>query len=452
MEAEIEQRVFQTYEVYKDSGVDWLGAIPDHWEVRRLKFLIDGKLNYGANESGEGYDESLPRYIRITDFNDITGLSDENKLSLKWEIGKHYLLKDGDILFARSGATVGKAYKFTIKNAVDKTCCYAGYLIRARPDNSKINGNFLYYFVTSGVFSSWKDRILSKSTIENIGADKYSQLQITLPLRKEQELIAEFLDRKTSQIDKAIAIKEKQIELLKERRQILIHKAVTRGLNPKVPMKDSGVEWIGEIPAHWEVIKMKFATEFVYDGTHGSYPRTEVGYRLLSVRNIVENKFIFREDDSMVSFKHFKEISSKLKIRKGDIQLAIVGATLGKAALVEEMPELFVTQRSLATLRAKSKKFSNSFLLHFIRSSSFQQYLWLNAGFSAQPGVYLGTIQDAYVTKCSLDEQIELVTYIENMSSKINEATSSKEKEIEKLKEYKTSLVNGAVTGKIKVC
>ena len=114
----------------KESGVEWIGVVPEHWEVKKLKYLLNGKLKYGANESGIEYDSSLPRYVRITDFGQDGKLSEDSKLSLSWKKGSEYLLKDGDILFARSGATVGKTYQFKKSMSIEDNYCYAGYLIK----------------------------------------------------------------------------------------------------------------------------------------------------------------------------------------------------------------------------------------------------------------------------------------------------------------------------------
>jgi len=211
----------------KDSGIDWIGEIPTHWEVKRLKNVLANKLKYGANESGYEYDEHLPRYIRITDFGYDGKLNEEKKLSLPFEIAKDYLLKDGDILFARSGATVGKAYQFKSSMSTEKFYCYAGYLIKAEPDTQIILSDFLNYYTQSGAFNNWKNSIFNKATIENIGADKYAELKVPIPPLHEQEAIVAYLDEATNKIDQAIAQREAQIEKLKAYKQSLINEVVT---------------------------------------------------------------------------------------------------------------------------------------------------------------------------------------------------------------------------------
>jgi type I restriction enzyme S subunit len=211
----------------KESGVEWIGEIPEHWEVKKLKFIIKNKLKYGANESGISYDEELPRYVRITDFSDSGKLSEKNKLSLTWEKGRDYLLEDGDILFARSGATVGKTYQFKRSMSSEKYYAFAGYLIKAEANEKIILSDYLYLYTNSNLFNKWKESIFNKATIENIGADKYSGLYFTLPPLEEQKRILEQYFVNGSKIDAAIELQQNYIEKLKEYKATLIDSVVT---------------------------------------------------------------------------------------------------------------------------------------------------------------------------------------------------------------------------------
>lgn len=208
----------------KDSGIEWLGEIPKHWEVKKLKNVVKGKLKYGANESAELEDVFFPRYIRITDFGDDGKLRDDTFKSLPFEIANEYLLEKGDILFARSGATVGKTFQF--KN-YQGLACFAGYLIKASPDENKILSDFLYLFTKSNVYENWKNSIYIQATIQNIGADKYNLLQITAPPIEEQESIVELIECESTKIDHTISRIEKEITLLQEYRTALISEVVT---------------------------------------------------------------------------------------------------------------------------------------------------------------------------------------------------------------------------------
>ncbi len=212
---------------YKDSGIEWIGKIPEHWEVRKLKFIIKSKLKYGANESGVEYNKNLPRYIRITDFSKSGKLSEKNKLSLPWEKAKNFLLNDGDILFARSGATVGKTYQFKKSMSNEKFYAFAGYLIKVEANKEIILPDYLYIYTKSEVFQKWKELIFNRATIENIGADKYAELFVTLPPLEEQEVVLKKYNLHKMKIDKAIELQQKEIEKLKEYKASLIDSVVT---------------------------------------------------------------------------------------------------------------------------------------------------------------------------------------------------------------------------------
>lgn len=206
----------------RDSGIDWLGQIPKHWKMRKLKWLITSPLQYGANESPDDYSESLPRYIRITDISIDGTLKKDGAVSLAWDKASKYMLTKGDVLFARSGATVGKTYLY----AEDSASCFAGYLIKAEC-NDLILPEFLVFFTQSSVYENWKNYIFNKATIQNIGADKYSTLMVPLPSIEEQKRILERLKDDISPINQSIYHCTRMISLLQERKQIIINEVVT---------------------------------------------------------------------------------------------------------------------------------------------------------------------------------------------------------------------------------
>jgi len=209
----------------KDSGMEWIGKIPEHWEVKKLKYLIKDKLMYGANEPAIEENVAHPRYIRITDFGDKGELNEKTFKSLDPDKAQEYSLSEGDILFARSGATVGKVFQFINYKG---QACFAGYLIKASPNTKIIDTNFLYLYTQSAMYNNWKNSILTQATIQNIGADKYSTLYVTFPtLIEEQNQIARYLQNKTSLIDKLVEEKRKTNEYLKEYRTTLISNVVT---------------------------------------------------------------------------------------------------------------------------------------------------------------------------------------------------------------------------------
>lgn len=257
------------YPKYKDTGSEWVPLIPEHWEIKRLKYLASEPFMYGANEAAEMDDPDLPRFIRITDISEDGTLRPETFKSLPEDVAAPYLLKPGDILFSRSGATVGKAFRYFEPWG---KACFAGYLIRFRPDLSRIDPSFLEFCISTDYYWKWISSETIQSTIQNVSAERYANLLVPVPRIDEQRTIAHFLERETAKIEDLIAKKKRLIALLEAKRAVLIAEAVTRGLNPNVPMKDSAVEWIGRIPEHWELKKLKYVARFVSGGT----PNTDI--------------------------------------------------------------------------------------------------------------------------------------------------------------------------------
>lgn len=208
----------------KPSGVEWLGDIPEHWETRRLKLLSDSNLQYGANEAAELDDPELPRFIRITDVNSDGTLRNETFRSIPEEIAEPFLLDEGDILLARSGATVGKS--FIYKESWGKAA-YAGYLIRFRTNSEILNPEFAYLFFQTSTYWANINSTLIQSTIQNFSAEKYAEIQLPLPPLEEQERIVEHLK---FNLNKLSSMKNKvslAISTLEEYRQALITSAIT---------------------------------------------------------------------------------------------------------------------------------------------------------------------------------------------------------------------------------
>lgn len=211
-------------EKMKHSGIPWIGAIPEGWKVRRLKGVLARPLQYGASESGVAYDEALPRYIRITDITLGGKLKDEGALSLTEESALDYILQDCDILLARSGATVGKAFLYEKQMG---RAAFAGYLIRATVDVAKALPRFVYYTTLGCGYDDWRNSIAVSATIQNIGADKYNNYSLPMPSIEEQQAIADYLDEKCTAIDAMVAEKEALIADLEVYKKSLIYEVVT---------------------------------------------------------------------------------------------------------------------------------------------------------------------------------------------------------------------------------
>lgn len=208
----------------KDSGIEWIGEIPKHWKIIRLKYGLTEKMKYGASEEGVEFSESLPRYIRITDIDQNGNLKSTGKQSLPENKSVGYILEDNTVLFARSGATVGKTFLY--KKEYGRSA-YAGYLIAAKTNNIILLGIWLYYFTFSDAYYNWTRQMFSQSTIQNINAEKYSNMPLPITGISNQLKIIDYLNKKTKLIDDSIAIKQKQLETLEEYKKSLIYEYVT---------------------------------------------------------------------------------------------------------------------------------------------------------------------------------------------------------------------------------
>ena len=208
----------------KPSGVEWLGEVPEHWEVKELRRLLAEPLKYGANEPAELDDPAFPRYVRITDIDDAGALREETFRSLPPEVAAPYLLEDGDVLLARSGATVGKSFLYQPNWG---TCAYAGYLIRARVERRTVDARFMRYFTATSAYWAWLDSTYIQATIQNVSAERYASLTLPVPPLSEQGAIVAFLERETERVTELVGHTEAAIERLQEYRTALITAAVT---------------------------------------------------------------------------------------------------------------------------------------------------------------------------------------------------------------------------------
>lgn len=209
----------------KNSGIEWIGEIANEFAVYKFKYLLKTPMQYGANEAGITFDKTLPRYIRITDITSDGRLKQDNRLCIEDTVAKPYILQDGDLLFARSGGTVGKSflYKQSYGNAA-----FAGYLIRAVVNRTIAVPEYVYYYTNSSIYDTWKNSIFIQSTIQNIGADRYSNMPIIVPNNiEEQRSIVEYLNERCFGIDALIAKKQQYLTEIETYKKSLIYEYVT---------------------------------------------------------------------------------------------------------------------------------------------------------------------------------------------------------------------------------
>jgi len=310
---------------------------------------------------------------------------------------------------------------------------------------------YKYLFKSFSFISELQTSVVGIREGKNISYPELSYSFLPVPNIEEQTAIAHFLDDKTSKIEQAIGIKQKQIELLKERRQILIHKAVTRGLNDDVKLKDSGVEWIGEIPEHWDIVKIKHISSKIGSGvtpSGGGTTYLESGIPLLRSQNILFGK-IELEGVAFISDKVHTSMSNS-QVKKGDVLLNITGGSIGRCHFVDFDSELNVNQH--VCIIRPTKEITTIFLNSVLSSEIGQGQIWYNQQGGGREGLNFQSIKNFYLPLPPISEQYSICNFIEQSTNKFATAISLKEQEIEKLKEYKMSLIDGVVTGKVKVC
>ncbi len=434
MEEIIEQMKIEKYSNYKDSGIEWLGEMPAEWQLLSNKYIFNLKKNQVGKKSGN--------YVLLSlTLNGVIKRDMENPQGkFPAEFDTYQEVKKGDFIFClfdveETPRAVGLSdYDGMITGA---------YTVLEPVAN--FDRTFLYYFYLN-LDADKRMRSLYKGLRNTIPKESFFSFKTFVPPLKEQTAIASFLDRKTAQIDKAISIKEKQIELLKERRQILIHQTVTRGLNPNVKMKDSGVEWIGEIPEHWEVKKANHIFKKIGSGTTPTagdtkYYDGEINW--LQTGDL--NDGFIKETNKKITLQAQRQFSTLKIYPIGSLVIAMYGATIGKLGLLQ-----IETTTNQACCVLSSPDSMNVKFAFFWFTSSKQKIISMGYG-GGQPNISQDLIKSIRLTVPPLEEQNEIINYLEKVSEKIIVGIHCKEKEIKKLKEYKATLINSAVTGKIKV-
>lgn len=437
------------YKKYKSSGVEWIGDIPEHWEVKRIKDILKNPLKYGANEPAVDDDRNNPRYIRITDFGENEILRDDTFKSVKYEIAKNYLLKKGDILFARSGATVGKSFQFKNYNGL---ACYAGYLIKATPNSKIVISDFLSYYTKSISYDEWKENIFIQATIQNISAEKYDRLELPVPPLSEQTAIAQYLDAKTQAIDKKINLLTKKTETYKELRKSMINDAVCKGLDKSVKLKESGIDWIGKIPEHWEVRRLKDAVQLNVSNIDKHIREDEKSVLLCNYTDVYKNNFITSDLEFMISTASDAQIQ-RFSLKKGDILITKDSESFDDIAVpaivTEELPNV-VCGYHLALIRVE-KEVCPGYLYNLFRSSLFNYNFSKQAKGITRVGLSINSINDTFLILPPIEEQRAISNYLDEKTQKIDAIVSNIGKQIDTLKELRKALINDVVTGKIKV-
>lgn len=433
------------YLKYKDSGVQWLGEIPEHWDITKIKRLVSIKIADGPHEtpifSDTGYPFISAEAIQNNkiDFNRRRG-------NIKEELHTFYCKKckpkQDDVLMCKSGSTTGKVA--IVDTDIEFSIWSPLALIRS---NQKIIiPKFLFYSMLEQSFQAQVQLSWSFGTQPNIGMGVIENLYLRLPTISEQKQIVYFLDHKIEQINHFISNKQRLIELLKEQKTAIINRAVTKGLNPHAPMKPSGIEWLGEIPEHWEIAKIGYLSSVTSGGTpdrsrpeywNGKIPWIKTG-------EINFNKI--QEAEEYITELGLINSSTKL-MPPGTLLMAMYGqgVTRGRVAILDI--EAAFNQACLAI--SPYNALNTNYLFYFFRGC--YQFIRDTGNETSQMNLSAGLIKTMKVLLPPFEEQKIMVNYIESKSAIIDLAITKIEKEIELIKEYRTTLISDAVTGKIDV-
>lgn len=437
---------YQQYEEYKESGVEWLGDIPSHWEISSLKRCVDGCTNgIWGSEPEESSDNTV--VLRVADFDRNKLEISEEKLTLRNISPKESesrLLKRGDLLVEKSGGgdktLVGcvvlfdKDFRAVTSNFVAKMTPKIGY-----------ESSFLKY-AFSLLYDGRVNYASIKQTtgIQNLDSDAYLMEKFVFPEKEEQTQIGNFLNHETAQIDILIDKQRNLIQLLKEKRQAVISHAVTKGLNPDTPMKDSGVEWLGEVPKHWVVTKFSHCAQIRNGLVDPKAP--DFKNLVLYAPNHIEKgtgKIVYKE-----TAEEQGADSSKYLCYKGEVIYSKIRPALAKVAICEE--ETALCSADMYPINAVNG-LDNRFLYFFMLSDNFTKAAILDSDRVAMPKINRESLSDYRLPVPPAIEQMAICNFIANQNTKLEELESKATKAIQLMQERRTALISAAVTGKVDV-
>lgn len=423
----------------KETGIDWIGKIPEEWEVTKIKYLSDGKLQYGANAEGVEFSNELPRYIRITDINSKNTLKSEGKQSLPINLAKPYMLKDGDILFARSGATVGKT--FIYKDEIGSSA-FAGYLIKFRANLEKVIPKFVFYMTLGSGYENWKKSIFSQATIQNIGADKYGNMFLAIPKIEEQKTIINYLDSEIGRIDNTIKLLEKQIMKLVEYKKSIITETVTKGLLAK--------------KENWKIERLKyhFSTNKGLSITKENLK--DEGIPVISYGQI-HSKYAVKVNPENADLPFIDEDYLKYKsalLEYGDFVFAdtsedIIGS--GNFSTNFGSNNFFAGYHTIIVRLNNFYKHDFRYFMYLFDSEWFRKNIQSKVSGVKVYSITQQILKNATIIIPPLKEQKEIADYLDNKVPLLEKSIDLLHKSIKKQEEIKKSLIFEYITGKKRV-
>lgn len=425
---------YQAYPEYKDSGVEWFGKVPENWNSSRLKF--EATINMGQSPNSEDCNQEGVG---------VPFLQGNAEFGIKSPTPKQYcevprkLAKKGELLFSVR-APVGALNFSDQLYGIGRGLC-------SIDTKTGLNCNYLWWLIS--VLKIELDSVSTGSTFESVSAEQVGNVLMVLPPLIEQQTIANFLDHETAKIDTLIEKQQQLIQLLKEKRQAVISHAVTKGLNPDAPMKDSGVEWLGQVPEEWEVYKLKHACSEIFLGLTSKVDYVETnGVPLVRALNI-SGGVLDLTNAREISVEQHKSLTKNRGATRDDVLLSKSG-TIGTAAIVDTDVE-FSIYESIFALRAIKKILIPEYLLFFIQSSVAKaQYARDSVGMGVNH-LNMPDIQDVQIPIPPIRDQELLLDKLYQDLPKFDQLVKKAEDSISFMYERRTALISAAVTGKIDV-
>lgn len=412
----------------------------------RLKYCVRKPIRNGIGVAAEHDDPLWPRYIRITDIAGPRTLRDDTFMSLPLDQAAEAPLEVGDILAAAVGATFGKTYLHTKDIG---PAAYAGYLVRISLKRS-FDPRYVAYWTESNYYWDQVNTSVVQSTIQNFSASKYGELRLPVPAFGLQRAIANFLDRETARIDALIVAKERLIGLLAEKRRAFITRAVTRGLDPNVPLRDSGIPWLGAIPAHWELCKLGHLAKI----GNGSTPsRENAAYwtegSIPWLNSSVVNQDEVTEADQFVTPLAFQECHLPL-VKSGSVLIAITGQGKTRGMAVVLSFDATINQHIVFITPERFRL--DSWFLRWLFLAAYEYLRSISDDVGGTKGaITCEAVNNFRVPVPQLDEQHTIVAHIARETAKLDAVLGATERTIALLKDRRAALIAAAVTGQIDV-
>lgn len=440
---------YARYPEYKESGVPWLGEIPSHWQVSRLKNSILSAQNGVWGSEIEG-DENDIYCLRVADFDRHNFTIKENNLTFRNIASKDYEsrgLKKGDLLLEKSGGGEKQPVGFVVLNTFAKKSVCSNFVARLQLSKN-MDSRYWAYFHNVLYSAKVNIRAIKQSTgIQNLDSTLYFNELACYPTLLEQTQIANFLDRELGKIDALIDKQQLLLDKLAEQRSAVITQAVTKGLNPNAEMKDSGVVWLGDVPYNWEVKKIRYLIDKIYTGSTPPTANTEYydegDWNWFNPADFKKSLFL---SDSKKKLNSLAIIENKVDlIPKNSVLIIGIGATLGKVGLAQVDCSTNQQINSLIINKENSPKFITYAL------SVQREIMSLISNSATLAIMNQEKTKSIILAVPPLAEQNDIVRYLDQESQKIDQMTETVNRTIERLKEYRSTLITQAVTGKIDV-